>query len=463
MSRGRRAARSVGRGPPSCFRSSPTAPRRSSRALAAREPRRGDLEAVAPAVREILASVRTGGDAAVVRYIERFERRPPSALVPRGRRRRRARPPRARARATLGLAAARIESFHRRVGGDPGPSSTRRRASPSGCGCAPSRGSASTPRRQGPLPLQRPHGGHPRPGRRREGHRPRHPGPRRRLLAAAHLAGVAQHPRRGRGPGHRRAGLRHGLGPARRQDRRPRQRLRGVRQAPGVRRRGHRLHRRAERDPGARRRDAEPGARRGRSPLARPSTTRPPTPSSSPPPRRSPRPTAAAVDEQLAAPLAPQHRRGLGPSARRRPRGRDARDRLVAVAESSPPSTSPSTSPRPGRVLDRAGRGRGRAAGAVHPGRRSATTWPAPRTSCPRGAASASAPRWASTTSSPARASSATRPTRSGATAGGRAPWPGPRASRPTPAPWSSGSTGRGGRASGRTAVDPLSEPESGD
>src|SRR5512140_3362810 len=42
----------------------------------------GDLEAVTPAVQEILAAVRAEGDLAVRRYIERFERRPaPSPLV----------------------------------------------------------------------------------------------------------------------------------------------------------------------------------------------------------------------------------------------------------------------------------------------------------------------------------------------------------------------------------------------
>ena len=42
----------------------------------------GDLEAVAPSVREILAAVRAEGDVAVRRFIERFERRsPPSELL----------------------------------------------------------------------------------------------------------------------------------------------------------------------------------------------------------------------------------------------------------------------------------------------------------------------------------------------------------------------------------------------
>ena len=81
--------------------------------LAARGP--GDLEAVAPAVREILAAVRAEGDAAVRRYVERFERRTPgpllrgvddgaaalSRLAP-------------AVRDGLVLAAGRIERFHRR-------------------------------------------------------------------------------------------------------------------------------------------------------------------------------------------------------------------------------------------------------------------------------------------------------------------------------------------------------------
>jgi len=41
----------------------------------------GDLEAVAPAVREILAAVRAEGDVAVRRYVERFEHRAPDPLV----------------------------------------------------------------------------------------------------------------------------------------------------------------------------------------------------------------------------------------------------------------------------------------------------------------------------------------------------------------------------------------------
>jgi histidinol dehydrogenase len=47
--------------------------------LGARGP--GDLEVVAPSVREILAAVRAEGDVAVRRYVERFERRSPAELV----------------------------------------------------------------------------------------------------------------------------------------------------------------------------------------------------------------------------------------------------------------------------------------------------------------------------------------------------------------------------------------------
>jgi histidinol dehydrogenase len=74
-----------------------------------------DLEAVAPAVREILAAVRAEGDAAVRRYVERFERRTPASLV-RGvgdGEAALARLPR-EVREGLALAAARIERFHRR-------------------------------------------------------------------------------------------------------------------------------------------------------------------------------------------------------------------------------------------------------------------------------------------------------------------------------------------------------------
>jgi len=83
--------------------------------LAARGP--GDLEAVAPAVREILAAVRAEGDVAVRRYVERFERRVAGPLV-------RTLSP-AEGAAALGrlapavrdglvLAAQRIDRFHRR-------------------------------------------------------------------------------------------------------------------------------------------------------------------------------------------------------------------------------------------------------------------------------------------------------------------------------------------------------------
>ena len=75
----------------------------------------GDLEAVAPAVREILAAVRAEGDAAVLRYVEHFERRSPGELV-------RATFDGAAAlgrldpalRDALAFAADRIERFHRR-------------------------------------------------------------------------------------------------------------------------------------------------------------------------------------------------------------------------------------------------------------------------------------------------------------------------------------------------------------
>jgi histidinol dehydrogenase len=75
----------------------------------------GDLEAVAPAVREILAAVRAEGDAAVRRFVERFERRSPDRLVIEG-----FDGAAALARldpdlaAGLRLAAERIERFHRR-------------------------------------------------------------------------------------------------------------------------------------------------------------------------------------------------------------------------------------------------------------------------------------------------------------------------------------------------------------
>ena len=71
-----------------------------------------DFARVEPVVREILAAVRTGGDAAVQRYNERFGRRAP-ALVVRdyGGAAALARLP-AEARAAMELAASRIRSFH---------------------------------------------------------------------------------------------------------------------------------------------------------------------------------------------------------------------------------------------------------------------------------------------------------------------------------------------------------------
>ncbi len=82
----------------------------------------GDLDAVAPAVREILAAVRAEGDAAVRRYVERFERRAPPAALLRDVRDARGVADGAAALARLEpavrdglvLAAERIERFHRR-------------------------------------------------------------------------------------------------------------------------------------------------------------------------------------------------------------------------------------------------------------------------------------------------------------------------------------------------------------
>jgi histidinol dehydrogenase len=80
--------------------------------LAARGP--GDLDAVAPSVREILAAVRTEGDAAVRRYVERYEHRTPSELVRsvKGGAAALGRVP-APVREALELAAKRIDTFHR--------------------------------------------------------------------------------------------------------------------------------------------------------------------------------------------------------------------------------------------------------------------------------------------------------------------------------------------------------------
>ena len=74
-----------------------------------------DLEAVAPAVRAILDDVRAEGDDAVLRYVERFERRTPAVLVTRtfdgaGALARLPAP----VRDALTFAAARIERFHER-------------------------------------------------------------------------------------------------------------------------------------------------------------------------------------------------------------------------------------------------------------------------------------------------------------------------------------------------------------
>jgi len=71
-----------------------------------------DFARVEPVVREILAAVRTGGDAAVQRYNERFGRRAPTLVVrDYGGAAALARLP-AEARAALELAATRVRSFH---------------------------------------------------------------------------------------------------------------------------------------------------------------------------------------------------------------------------------------------------------------------------------------------------------------------------------------------------------------
>jgi histidinol dehydrogenase len=75
----------------------------------------GDLEAVAPAVREILAAVRAEGDEAVRRYVARFEHRAPDRIVIEGFDGAAALDRLAPAlRDGLRLAAERIERFHRR-------------------------------------------------------------------------------------------------------------------------------------------------------------------------------------------------------------------------------------------------------------------------------------------------------------------------------------------------------------
>lgn len=73
-----------------------------------------DFAKVEPVVREILAAVRGEGDTAVLRYVERFERRAPSAIMVRDfdGKAALARLP-APARAALELAADRITEFHR--------------------------------------------------------------------------------------------------------------------------------------------------------------------------------------------------------------------------------------------------------------------------------------------------------------------------------------------------------------
>jgi histidinol dehydrogenase len=86
-------------------------------ALLARLRRRGetDLERVEPAVREILAAVRTGGDRALARYVERFEHRKPARFFVTdygGKAALESLP--APLRASLTLAAERIRRFHER-------------------------------------------------------------------------------------------------------------------------------------------------------------------------------------------------------------------------------------------------------------------------------------------------------------------------------------------------------------
>jgi histidinol dehydrogenase len=75
-----------------------------------------DLDAVAPAVREILAEVRRDGDAAVARFVERFEHRTPATNLVRELRDGAGALARLdpAVRAGLELAAQRIERFHRR-------------------------------------------------------------------------------------------------------------------------------------------------------------------------------------------------------------------------------------------------------------------------------------------------------------------------------------------------------------
>src|SRR5262245_50548025 len=84
-------------------------------ALMARLKRRGetDLERVEPAVREILAAVQKEGDAALARFVERFEKRTPKHFLRsdyEGKAALESLP--APLRDSLGIAADRIRRFH---------------------------------------------------------------------------------------------------------------------------------------------------------------------------------------------------------------------------------------------------------------------------------------------------------------------------------------------------------------
>ena len=179
----------------------------------------------------------------------------------------------------------------------------------------------------------------------------------RRRGGETQRAGARRRARRRRAPrvhdrrraGGRRAGLRHRHDSARRQDHRPRQRLRRQRQAARLRPGRHRHDRRAERDPGAGRRHARRPTGWRWTCSARPSTTSWRRASCCVPMPATSRACASEIERLL--PGMPRARRD--PRIARRPRRADpARGRWKRPARSataSRPSTSRSASRDPQR------------------------------------------------------------------------------------------------------------------
>ena len=367
-----------------------------------------DIEAAA---RRVIAEVRAGGDAAVRALTAKFDKRQLDALelpaaewdalaahvAPDGARGARAR-------------RARVRVFHERERHASYEISGGRRAR------RQPRRSAGAHRhlragRQGPLPVDGDHDRRPGARRRRARDRDDHARPVARDAGGRAAGRRRSRVRDRRRAGDRGAGLRDRERAARRQDRRPGQRLRRRGQAAGVRRRRHRFDRRPDRGRHRRRRQRRPALDRRRP--AGPGRARR---AGGPDPDRarqgaSPTRVAAEVATPAGRAAAARDRRAGAGATRARSSSSTATTRSCAWSTGWRPSTRSWRCATRARWR-RASRPRARCSSARTRPSRSATTSPAPATCCRPAAARASRRRWAWPTSSSGRRSSNTTPPR---------------------------------------------------